>query len=141
MTDKPKSNRGRKKVEWVEAQWKAFNSMCYITTSKQRVARAMGNDVKTIDRLVRAQYGMKFSDYIQKRFDEGNMKLLAKQYEVAMTGDRTMLIWLGKNRLNQADKTETKDMTDPILSITVEQARKRLAKLMDSKPKADGPPC
>ena len=31
-----------------------------------------------------------------------------KQQELAMEGDRGMLIWLGKNRLDQTDKKETK---------------------------------
>jgi hypothetical protein len=36
----------------------------------------------------------------------GKASLRRKQYEAAMKGDRTMLIWLGKNWLGQADKLE-----------------------------------
>ena len=38
---------------------------------------------------------------------EGDMSLRRKQHELAMSGDRVMLIWLGKNRLGQADKVDS----------------------------------
>jgi hypothetical protein len=102
---------GRKLTVWSEDQWKAFASMCLLTERRHRVAAAMGPDVKTIDGMVNRRMGCSFSEYIQKRFREGNFKILGKQYEVAMSGDRTMLIWLGKNRLSQSDKIDTKDTT------------------------------
>ena len=37
-----------------------------------------------------------------------NGSLMQRQYEVAMTGNPTMLIWLGKQYLNQHDKLEVR---------------------------------
>jgi hypothetical protein len=34
------------------------------------------------------------------------MKLLQKQFDVAMSGNVALLIWLGKQHLNQSDKQE-----------------------------------
>ena len=45
---------------------------------------------------------------MQQKRQEGNDVLFGKQYELAKSGDRGMLIWLGKNRLDQSDKKEIK---------------------------------
>jgi len=54
--------------------------------------------------------------------DEGRMHMNAslkrKQYEMAMSGNVTMLIWLGKQHLGQTDKREEKhDFGSGILNI------------------------
>lgn len=48
--------------------------------------------------------GIMFSEYTQKKRAKGDSMLKAKQFEIAMKGDKAMLVWLGKNRLNQSDK-------------------------------------
>ena len=40
---------------------------------------------------------------IAKGKSDGKMRLRRKQVEVAMSGNHTMLIWLGKNMLGQSD--------------------------------------
>ena len=44
-----------------------------------------------------------FSGIIDKGKADGKMRLRRKQIEVAMKGNAVMLIWLGKNLLNQSD--------------------------------------
>jgi len=44
----------------------------------------------------------------------GDAAIARKQYELAITGNRAMLIWLGKNRLGQSDKTEIKNQMQEI---------------------------
>lgn len=67
---------------------------------------------------------------LERRFgkviDEGrltrNVSLRRKQIELAMKGDRTMLIWLGKQLLGQSDKTQlTGKDGGPIETKAVEQ--------------------
>ena len=128
----PRSERsGRPKIEWTQAQWKAFESMCILTDKRNRVAVAMGFAEQTINRLVKARYGVSFLEYINKRFNEGNFRLLAKQYEMAVGTDpivqdgqvilkgrgpnKTMLIWLGKQRLQQTNLPDL-DGGDPVAS-------------------------
>lgn len=52
--------------------------------------------------------GITFADYLLEKQEKGNAQLLGKQFELAMRGDRAMLIWLGKNRCLQTDKIEQK---------------------------------
>jgi hypothetical protein len=62
----------------------------------------------TIRRYAQKEYGKSF-DFVKADFTEGlHGRLSAKQYELAMSGDKTMLIWLGKQYLGQAEKVEKK---------------------------------
>lgn len=45
----------------------------------------------------------RFKSIIDKGKSQTKMKLRRKQIEVAMSGNHTMLIWLGKNMLGQSD--------------------------------------
>ncbi|MBU98079.1 MAG: hypothetical protein CL429_03195 [Acidimicrobiaceae bacterium] len=45
----------------------------------------------------------RFSETLTKAKARINSKLRAKQIQLALQGDKTMLVWLGKNMLNQSD--------------------------------------
>lgn len=45
----------------------------------------------------------RYADLIDKGKSEGKMRLRRKQIEVAMSGNHTMLIWLGKQMLSQSE--------------------------------------
>jgi len=51
----------------------------------------------------------RFAACIKEGRENGNKTLLKKQFELAMAGDRTMLIWLGKQRLNQHEPRQELD--------------------------------
>ena len=53
----------------------------------------------------------KFRDAYEQGVAEGDVSLRRAQYDSAMKGKTGMLVWLGKNRLNQADRVETKNET------------------------------
>lgn len=48
--------------------------------------------------------GRRFADVIKKGRESGRMSLKRKQYEMAMKGNITMLIWLGKILLGQREE-------------------------------------
>jgi DNA-binding CsgD family transcriptional regulator len=45
----------------------------------------------------------------------GRANLRAKQYDLAMKGNATMLIWLGKQTLGQRDKSEVHETFEPLI--------------------------
>lgn len=48
-----------------------------------------------------------FSEYKAQKRAKGDSKLLTAQYDAAINDkDKSMLIWLGKQRLNQTDKSK-----------------------------------
>ena len=50
----------------------------------------------------------RFGGIVTKGREQGKMTLRRKQYEAAMGGNITMMIWLGKQILHQSDKAEVK---------------------------------
>lgn len=55
-----------------------------------------------------------FSDEISKGRHNLNMSIRRKQIEVALSGDRTLLIWLGKNLLGQSDNPTDSTGKEPL---------------------------
>ena len=53
----------------------------------------------------------KFRDAYEQGVAEGDVSLRRAQYDSAMKGKTGMLVWLGKNRLQQVDKIETVNET------------------------------
>ena len=68
------------------------------------IAAACGCSDDTLHRRARAQ--------IDRGWADMRASLKRKQYEVAMAGNVTMLIWLGKNYLDQTDR-QVVDQTGP----------------------------
>jgi len=48
----------------------------------------------------------RFATVIEKGREQGKIRLRKKQFEVAMLGNVAMLIWLGKQVLDQTDKKD-----------------------------------
>lgn len=69
-----------------------------INCSYSEMAAVLGCDESTLTR--------RFAQVIQKGREGGKMSLKRKQYEVAMSGNVSMLIWLGKQTLGQSEKVE-----------------------------------
>ena len=53
----------------------------------------------------------KYRDAYEQGGAEGDVSIRRAQYDSAMRGKTGMLVWLGKNRLNQTDRVETKNET------------------------------
>ena len=62
------------------------------------IAGALGCSSKTLQKE-------KWKELIHQGRMQGNVSLRKKQYDLALKGNVTMLIWLGKNRLGQKDQT------------------------------------
>ncbi len=82
-----------------------IEKLAQIGATQREMASFLGVDTNTIGRRMaepkyRAAYARGDSNF--------NISLRRKQAEMALKGDRTMLIWLGKQRLEQTDKVETK---------------------------------
>lgn len=71
------------------------------------IAGLLGIHPNTLYRLCEEKYKISFSEYSAQKKSEGVELLKAKQYQVAMEGDKTMLVWLGKQYAGQKDKQET----------------------------------
>jgi transcriptional regulator with XRE-family HTH domain len=71
--------------------------------TRQEIAQGLGISLQTLERRLRIK---EFRECIPKAHAELKISLRTKQVQLALAGNVTMLIWLGKQILGQADKQE-----------------------------------
>jgi len=96
--------RGRKKLP---IDWESVGKMIMAGSNGAQVAASINVDYSTLTRRCEEDLNTNFTDFFNQKREAGNNLLFNKQFELAIKGDRSMLIWLGKNRLGQTDKRET----------------------------------
>ena len=87
--------------------WERVEKMAMAGAKGQQIAAAIGVHYNTLDKRSKEDLKCDFSEFLQTKREKGNELLLRKQYDVAMTGDKTMLVWLGKQRLGQSERQQT----------------------------------
>jgi IS30 family transposase len=92
----------------IEIDWKIVDELCSVQCTESEIAAHLGIHPDTLLKACKRDHKMTFEEYSRKKRKVGFISLRHKQYEKAMSGDTTMLIWLGKQYLNQADKQEQK---------------------------------
>jgi len=98
-------NGGRKK-KFID--WNLVEKLLTTGCSGMEIAAHIGIHFETLYERCSKDKGMSFSELAQEKKRKGVSLLRAKQFDLAMKGDRTMLVWLGKNRMGQAEKVEQK---------------------------------
>ena len=101
---KNKGGRPKKKLDF-----KAIDNLCAIQCTGEEVAAFLDIDYDTLNNGIKRIKNIGFSEYFALKSGKGKVSLRRKQYQLAMSGDKTMLIWLGKQYLDQAEKHETKN--------------------------------
>ena len=86
--------------------YKKLDAMCAIHCTGEECAAILNIDYDTLNRRLKEEGHKGFTDYFRIKGANGKMSLRRKQYDQAMSGNSTMLIWLGKQWLSQTDKTE-----------------------------------
>ena len=103
MTTETENKVGRPELD---LDWKLIDFLLEAGCSGYEIAAKIGVHHETVYRRVREQYGENFTDYAAKKLPKGDANIRVVQYQKALKGDNSMLIWLGKNRLKQKDKEE-----------------------------------
>lgn len=81
------------------------------------VASALGIHPDTLYSAVKRKFKSDFSAYAQQKKEAGKTALRQAQHELALSGNTSMLIWLGKQYLEQKDKSESDNREDLTLTI------------------------
>ena len=113
-----------------EIDYTKLDAMCAIHCTGEESAAILGIDYDTLNRRLNEEGHGGFTEYFKLKGSNGKMSLRRKQFDQAMSGNSTMLIWLGKQWLGQADKTEniTKDITN---DVSDEDLNAKIIELMD----------
>lgn len=95
-TPQKKTGRPRKEID-LDMAYK----LAVIHCTDEELASLLGISVDTLTR--RKAEDPSFAELIEKGKAEGRASLRRMQYAAAQKGDRTMLVWLGKQLLGQRD--------------------------------------
>ncbi len=111
--------------------------LAQIGATQREMANFFGVDIATMERrLADPQYRA----FLNAGDANLNISLRRKQVEMALAGDRTMLIWLGKQRLGQADKLEHSGGVENTLNVnasdSLETLRARVAGIAEREREA-----
>lgn len=103
-----------------EIDWARVDELLVAQCDGAGIASILGIHPNTLYRLCEEEFSMSFSAYSQQKRGEGRELLRAKQYELALSGDKTMLVWLGKQYLNQREKVDNDvSLTEKVKPVIV----------------------
>lgn len=104
----------RKKKTWTSADVLKFKELCGCFATRDEVCATFGISPKTLNKLINEKLHdelapdsdepVTFQDAFKAYSAAARGSLRRKQFELAMHGDKTMLIFLGKNYLAQTDR-------------------------------------
>ena len=97
----------RQKIELDNLEFNGWDQLdaLIVWATEEYCAEKLGISVDSLARRLKEK-GYSFAEYKKKRQEPMRINLLKKQYDVAMAGNVSMLIWLGKQYLNQSDKQD-----------------------------------
>ena len=87
--------------------WKRVDYLLQAQCDGVGIAGILGVSPDTLYRACQEENKIGFAEYSQQKKSEGRELLRAKQFEKAINeGDKTMLVWLGKQYLGQKDRND-----------------------------------
>jgi len=97
---------GRPRKTWTEEDVQQFVKLCGIMCTKSEVCSVMSIDPKTLDKLIAENFEdmPTWGEAFEYFSATGKASLRRAQFQLALDGDKTMLIFLGKNYLGQSDQ-------------------------------------
>lgn len=105
---------------------KMFDTAIQLPLIKSDICSLVGNcSEDTLERYCKQRFGLRFAELQEQKRQNFRKNILGKQYELAMKGDRVMLIWIGKQYLGQKDKQEISGDAEQPLTISYLPRSKR----------------
>ena len=101
---KTKKGAGRPKII---IDWTEFKKLCQMQCTLEEIAYWFRCSEDTIERRCKEEKKYLFAEFYKKNSARGKISIRRAQFVSAKDGNVTMLIWMGKQYLNQKDKHET----------------------------------
>lgn len=119
-----KAGRPKKEIDF-----KILEGMCGVQCTLKEIASCFNCSEDTIERRCKEETGLRFADFYKKHQSSGKISIRRAQYKLAVENlNPSMLIWLGKQYLDQKDKNEMTDESEtakPVqVKIIVKNARR-----------------
>ncbi len=103
-----------------EIDWKLLDSILQFGARLIDCSEMLDMSDDSIQRKIQDAHGCTFSEYRERKMSKMRMRLLQKQFDVAMAGNTALLIWLGKQHLGQTDKI-TQELDTNKIKIRIEK--------------------
>jgi len=103
--------------------WDKLDEMI-VWGNQEYCAEKLDMSADSLAERIKERFGLSFPEYKNKKMEGVRYNLRKKQYEVAMQGNVTMLVWLGKQMLGQSDKIEVDDNYELVSEYTKHEADK-----------------
>ena len=91
----------------VDIDYDQLKKLCVIQCTGEECAAMLGLDYETLNRRLKQDGHGGFKEYFAQNSSGGKASLRRRQFQAAMEGQPTMLVWLGKQWLGQTDRQET----------------------------------
>ena len=107
-----------------------LDNLCKIQCTGEEIAAVMGIDYDTLNRTIKRDRQISFADYFDIKRKNGKASLRRNQWKLAESGNATMLIWLGKQYLDQRDKNEVEvnaTVKNPFEGLSDDELRRLIA--------------
>jgi hypothetical protein len=124
-----KGGRPRKEIDQ-----RTFEELCKIQCTLAEIAGVLRVSEDTVERWCEREYGEGFAEVYKKHSAGGKSSLRRQQFALAMKGNATMLIWLGKQYLGQTDRTDRTegDVSEEELNAAIETMIERKSKSLNA---------
>lgn len=116
---------GRPKHQFTDTQVEQIKTLARCHCPDNEIAAFMGVSENTIQRH--------FGALLKESRDAGKCNIRAKQYRLAMDGNVSLLIWLGKQLLKQSDKIQW-DITSIPEEKFADEVQRRLDEETNKQP-------
>ena len=83
-----------------------------------------GDEIASVLRVSRDTLDRNYAEVLKRGRDSLRVSLRRKQVQQAMKGDRTMLIWLGKQLLGQRDQQHIEASIEGGIQVTIREIGK-----------------
>lgn len=127
MDKKRGPNPGEGGAPKKEIDFKLLIKLCSMQATLSEVAGFFDCSEDTIQNRVKEETGETFSAFFKRHSEGGKASLRRAQYQAAIDGNPTMLVWMGKQMLGQRDKQDIdlNDVTDRKFIIEDEEPGER----------------
>lgn len=100
--------------------WEDFDKLCGLQCTGEEIAAFFDIDYDTLNAICKREKARSFSEYFGQKSKSGKIALRRRQYQSAMEGNPTMMVWLGKNWLGQTDQVnpEPQDLPPIVINLT-----------------------
>ena len=124
----------RPRKVWTDAEVEQFKKLCAIFCTKAEICSVMNVDNRTLDNLIADNFPdtPTWQEASELFSASGKASLRRMQFQLALDGDKTMLIFLGKNYLGQSDQQKEKEQQKQKAKLSTIATSSKFAKVANA---------